>query len=141
LAKENDSSLTRNLTVLFGFFFVMLSSIVTTSQAVPLDDTLGRCATYLLAIGAAIGGSLVGIDLIQRYIGEGISLIGKWGVAFLIVIIPAYFVVGIALLLRLDASQLVAGLGLFCFALFLPYLAEFYKTKAGPGTTASQKTG
>ena len=74
---------------------------------------------------------MVGIDLHQRLNDDGLSLVGRWGVALLVFLVPSFFIVGIGLLLALELVSLLWGFLFYLFLLFLPYIGNFYSTKSG----------
>ena len=133
-ATENsvsDGQITRNLTVLFGFFFVFLTTLITSSMAISGQDLLKTLTIYIMGIGSAIGGSLVGMDLRQRFIDEGISELGSWGISFLVIIIPAFSIFGVAIVLGLEPFWWIGGVFAFFIALVSPYLADYYRSRSG----------
>ena len=133
---DSEEPLFRNLTVLFGFFFVLLSTFVSVIVMISTADFTVKITFFGIAVFISIGGILIGIELLKCFADAGVGFAGKWGLVILIWVVPAFYVIGTALLLGLEPWWLVGGILVAFIIIESPKVFSYYSSRRDSKATA-----
>ena len=128
-SEKYDSEITRNLIILYGFFFVLLGSLLNVSVQLASWDYVTRLIIYSYCW--LVGVSAIGVGFGITLMLEKVHVVAKGSIFLLTAIVPVFYVVVEGrLLLHDDFLNQIIGIILFmAFVTLLYFYIKWLKIK------------
>lgn len=120
-----DAAETRNVLILYGFFFVMLSALLSASIQLMEAEVTIRLSVYFLSWFFALASALVGVGILRLFDKLPKPLI--WGFFVLIALVPTAFLIVLGRLLLQDQSNIFNVFAVVFIAILFIVLITLYR--------------
>jgi hypothetical protein len=100
-----DPTTTRNVLIIYGFFFVMLAALLSAAIQTMSMDSVTRFLIYILSWSFALASAFIGLGSLELL--ENVPAMISAGFFILVVVVPTSFLIVIGQLLLRDSGIIV----------------------------------
>lgn len=119
-----DPTMTRNVLIIYGFFFVMLAALLSAAIQTMGMDPITRFLIYILSWSFALASVFIGLGSLELL--ENVPAMISAGFFILVVVVPTSFLMVIGQLLLRDSGFIVYWGSIFFVVTFFVIIILLY---------------